>query len=192
MADFSTPLPQAGGAAAVDGAAPLLSKLMSKEWWMGHLSVLSVQATSFFNPLEFSVPGTQTEAIARIYGNSAHFKLVYAALFAPVMFFTLASSRWLRIGSFLLLALNGYAFGYHKQESLGSILGVPLPKVVTVPAVSVLIMIIFGMLNAIFYAAFLFALVGLPHMSLHNHPSGAAADALDAVELQGLSTGGSA
>ena len=94
------------------------------------------------------------------------------------------SSLWLRIGSVVLLLVYAYAFVYKKEESVLIVGGIPMPKVMASSVAAVLVMLATGMLNALIGAVFLFALVGMPHMSLHHLPSGA--DAMDSVELQAI------
>merc|ERR1719231_1606307 len=95
------------------------------------------------------------------------------------------STLWLRVGSIVLLALWLYAYGYKKEETVLIIAGVPLPKIIACSAISVVVMLATGMLNALIGALFLFALIGFPHMSLHMAPL---ADAIDAVELQAIAS----
>lgn len=173
MADFSTPLPQAG---AADTSTP--------DTWKGKLQAgfgrVRALSISFFNPLEFSRPASQADWIARVSGNASHFSPVYACFFAPVVLYTMMSSWWLCLGSLLVCALWGYA--YILKASDAEIFRIPFSKFITCSVISVLCMLMTGMINALFYAIFLFSFVGFPHMSLHNLPG--AVDALDVAELQ--------
>lgn len=91
------------------------------------------------------------------------------------------SSLWLRIGSIALCAIWFYAYGVKKEDTMISVFGITLPKVMVCSAASVIIMLTTGMLNALLGALLLFSLIGMPHMSLHTAPAG---DAIDALELQ--------
>ena len=167
MADFSTPLPQAGGAAAAADGTGVASGLVTKaKEAFSRLKVLSI---SFFNPLEFSRPASQAEWIARVSANAKHFALVYACFFAPVLIHTMMSSMWLRIGSLLICGMWGYAYGPKAADD--QIFGVPFSKLTTCATATVLVMLISGMVNALFYATVLFSLIGMPHMSLHIAPT---------------------
>ena len=70
-------------------------------------------------------------------------------------------------------------------ESSLTCFGIALPKVLSCACLSVFVMLLSGMLNALVGALFLFSVVAMPHMSLHNAPGGA--DAIDAIELQPIS-----
>ena len=185
-ADFSAPLPQAVGAAGasdgVGGLRSLLAELFSREVWAERLARVAELSKSFFNPLEFSRPSSQAEWIQRVSSNASRFSLIYSLFFAPILLHTMLSSWWLRVGSLLLLGVWGYAYGVKKDEAVLILCGVPLPKVVACSVGSVVIMLATGMLNALLGALVIFAIFGMPHLSLHQAPSGA--DAMDAVELQ--------
>jgi len=183
MADFTTPLPQAGGAASSATGPGLVAR--AKEMLPAYATRIKALSTSFFNPLEFSRPTSQTEWVARVSANAFHFKLIYFCFFAPILVNTMMSSMWLQIGALVLCGAWGYAYGVRAADE--QILGIPLSKSLTCSALSVLVMLLTGMVNALFYTLVLFSLVGMPHMSLHNMPS--AADALDAVEMQTLAPG---
>jgi hypothetical protein len=181
MADFTTPLPQAGAPSASSaGVSGLISR--AREMLPAYVSRVKALSTSFFNPLEFSRPTSQADWVARVSANALYFKPIYACFLAPILVNTMMSSLWLQIGSLVLCAAWGYAYGVRAADE--QILGIPLSKFLTCSALSVFIMLLTGMINALFYTLVLFSLVGMPHMSLHNLPS--AADALDAVEMQTL------
>ena len=199
MADFTTPLPQAGGASAtfgdsdgslLGGLKALFAFVTSRELWMGYASQIMSDSKSFFNPAEFSRPASQTEWVARVSMNSTRFRLMYFCLFLPFLLNTMLSTWWLRIGSFTLLALWAYAYGVKKDDASLTVAGVALPKTMAVGSISVLVMLVTGMLNALIGALLLFSLIGMPHMSLHQAPT--AADAIDALELQPVNTSPSA
>ena len=194
MADFSQPLPQAAGTNAnttagstlsVAGLMELLKGLVSQSAWSSLLGRFKAEAKSFFNPLEFSRPATQAEWIGRVTANASAFKLVYGIFFLPVLVSTMMSSMWLRIGSLAIIGMWGYAYGLKKEQTTLEFFGVSLPKVIACSSVSVFVMLLTGMINALFYALVLFAVVGMPHMSLHNVPA-ATSDSLDPIELQPL------
>ena len=194
MADFSTPLPQANAAAVTaattsgdaSGFMSYVKSLCSREVWVERTKNISSLSKSFFNPLEFSRPASQTEWIARVSANATRFSSIYFCFFLPILLNTMLSSWSLRIGSFFLVALWIYAYGYKKDESVLMIGGVPAPKIVACTVISILTMLITGMVNALFGAIVIFAIIGMPHMSLHMAPS--VADAMDAIELQAITT----
>ena len=187
-ADFSAPLPQAVGAAGasdgVGGLRSLLAELLSREVWAERLARVAELSKSFFNPLEFSRPTSQADWISRVSGNASRFASIYFLFFLPILLRQMLSSWWLRIGSLLLLALWAYGYIHKKEESVLILCGVPLPKVMACSIGSVIIMLMTGMLNALIGALMLFALIGMPHMSLHI--AAPSADAMDAVELQAI------
>ena len=193
MADFSTPLPQAipGAAATSSGDAKgfveYLKSFLVKDLWVEKITQISSLSKSFFNPLEFSRPTSQTDWIGRVSTNGSRFAPIYVCFFLPILIHSMMSTLWLRVGSLVLLALWLYAYGYKKDESVLIIAGVPAPKVIACSVVSIVVMLATGMLNALMGAMFLFALVGMPHMSLHNAPT---SDAMDAVELQAIAVPG--
>ena len=184
MADFTTPLPQAGATSNVGGVLGDLKGLLSKEWWTERARALTDLSRAFFNPLEFSRPASQSEWLARVPANAARFAPVYGCFFLPILLRTMLSSWWLRIGSLLLLSLWAYAYLLKKEEAVLFVCGAPVPKVIACSVASVVVMLGTGMLNALIGALFVFSVVAMPHMSLHHAPSGA--DAMDAVELQTL------
>ena len=190
MADFSAPLPQAGGAAPADDAgatsASMCAKALDRNEWRSAFARAKVLSRSFFDPREFSRPASQADWLERVSVNAAHFKMLYALVFLPVLVHTMLSSMWLRLGSCILVVLWGYAlrttgplnvFGW--EVSAGQKLYVLVP-------VSVVIGLLTGMINALVYATVIFACVTMPHMSFHEP---ARLDALDALELQTLSEG---
>jgi len=174
MADFSTPLPQAEAAEAAV-ANSWKARLTTATRAIASLSV------SFFDPRQFSRPASQAEWLVRVPANARHFAPVYACFFAPVMLHTMLSSTWYMLGSLLLCGLWCYAYGIKRGDE--QVLGVPLPKLVSCSIASVLVMLLTGMVNALFYALLVFSLVGMPHASFHVGPT---ADALDTAEVQSL------
>ena len=190
MADFSAPLPQANTGAPtatsadVTGFLSYVKSLFSREIWVTRMKNVASLSKSFFNPLEFSRPASQTEWIARVSANATRFSSIYFCFFLPILLNTMLSSWSLRIGTFALVSLWLYAYGYKKDESVLMIGGVPAPKIVACTVISVLVMLITGMINALFGAIVVFAIIGMPHMSLHMAPS--VADAMDAIELQAI------
>ena len=84
----------------------------------------------------------------------------------------------------MVCALWSYAYIIKAKEDM--IFGVPFSKFITCSGASVILMLLTGMVNALFYAFVLFSLIGLPHMSLHTLP--AAADAIDALEIETFQT----
>ena len=188
MADFSTPLPQAGGAAAAatgdTKASSSCTKVFNKQTWIVGFGKVKVLSRSFFNPMEFSKPGSQADWLERVSVNASHFKLMYALIFLPVLVHTMLSSMWLRIGSCVLILLWAYAL--LKADTM-TVFGVELrdrEKLYVLVPLSVVIGLMTGMINALLYATVLFACVTMPHMSFHTP---ARFDALDALELQNLS-----
>jgi len=188
------PLPQAGGAAATteasDSSGSMLSKLMSKAAWLSVLGKVKVLSRSFFNPLEFSRPESQADWLNRVSINATHFKPLYALIFLPIVVQTMLSSFWLRIGAVVLVLMWGYAFGFKGDAAL-NVFGFELKareKLYFLVPASVLIGLMTGMINALVYAVIVFAVVTMPHMSFHIPAS---FDALDALELQTLSTASS-
>lgn len=187
MADFTTPLPQAVPSAATTEAAGFvawLRSLFSKEAAMARMSQVMALSKSFFNPLEFSRPTSQGDWMLRVSANASRFAPIYMCFFVPIMINSMMATLWLRVGALVLCALWLYAYGYKKEETVLIVFGMPAPKVVVVATFSIIVMLATGMLNALTGAVFLFALVGMPHMSLHVAPS--AADAVDAIELQAV------
>jgi hypothetical protein len=194
MADFSTPLPQATAAVATgEGAGGALrnaiGRLLDRAAWTALIGRVGAQAKSFFNPLEFSRPASQSDWLARVSGNASRFSLLYACLFAPILVYTMLSSWWLVLGSTAIGGLWFYAYGV-KQDTTFDVFGIPLPKVLTCAVVTILVMLISGMLNALIGALFVFSFVGMPHMSLHTAPGGT--DAIDSLELQPVCSSASA
>ena len=190
MADFSAPLPQAGGAAPVDAggatSASMCAKALDRKAWSASFTRVKVLSRSFFDPREFSRPATQADWLERVSVNAGHFKMLYALVFLPVLVHTMLSSRWLRMGSCILVVLWGYALRttgplnvFGMEVSAGQKLYVLVP-------LSVVIGLLTGMINALVYATVIFACVTMPHMSFHEP---ARFDALDALELQTLSEG---
>ena len=190
MADFSAPLPQAGGAAPADDAgatsASMCAKALDRNEWRSAFTRVKVLSRSFFDPREFSRPASQADWLERVSVNAAHFKMLYALIFLPVLVHTMLSSMSLRLGSCVLVVLWGYALRttgplnvFGLEVSAGQKLYVLVP-------VSVVIGLLTGMINALVYATVIFACVTMPHMSFHEP---ARLDALDALELQTLSEG---
>ena len=190
MADFSQPLPQAGGAqpaADTEASGSMLRSMLGKAWWLATLSRVKVLSRSFFNPMEFSRPESQADWLNRVSVNAAHFKPIYALVFLPVLVHTFLSSFWLRIGAVVLALLWGYGFGV-KGDSPLNVFGFELKareKLYFLVPASLLVGLLTGMINALVYATVLFACVTMPHMSFHK---AASFDALDALELQTLSS----
>lgn len=192
VADFSTPLPGSvqqtasvgQGGSALSNLIELLKGFISPAAWASVASRIQFLAGSFFNPREFSRPASQAEWVSRVTANASHFKLIYGLFFLPLLLQTMLSSFWLQMGSIALICVWGYGYGIKKEESSLPVFGVPFPKVIVCASTSVVVMLITGMLNALLYAIFLFAVIGMPHLSLHNLPVNSAADALDAVEMQ--------
>ena len=78
MADFSTPLPQAAGAAAsqsdsTGGLVAMLKSVANKDLWMGLGVKVLALSKSFFNPAEFGRPASQADWIARVSSNAKRF-----------------------------------------------------------------------------------------------------------------------
>ena len=190
MADFSAPLPQAGGAAPVDAggatSASMCAKALDRKAWSASFTRVKVLSRSFFDPREFSRPATQADWLERVSVNAGHFKMLYALVFLPVLVHTMLSSRWLRIGSCILVALWGYAL---RTTGPVNVCGMEVSagqKLYVLVPLSVVIGLLTGMINALVYATVIFACVTMPHMSFHEP---ARFDALDALELQTLSEG---
>ena len=190
MADFSTPLPQAGGAAPTKatgaGAASICTQALDKKAWSNSFARVKVLSRSFFNPMEFSRPSSQADWLERVSVNASHFKLLYALIFLPVIVHTMLSSMWLRIGSCILAALWGYTLA---KTGTATLCGMELrdrEKLYVLVPLSVVIGLLTGMVNALVFATLIFACVTMPHMSFHEP---ARFDALDALELQTLSEG---
>ena len=192
MADFSQPLPQAGGGSAgAADAAPSTSiscsKLLDKQTWITGFGKVKVLSRSFFNPGEFSKPASQADWLERVSVNAGHFKLLYALIFLPILVHTMLGSMWLRIGSGAMVLLWGYAL--LRPEPIKAC-GLELrdrEKLYVLVPLSLLIGLMTGMINALLYATVLFACVTMPHMSFHNP---ARFDALDALELQAMNAEG--
>lgn len=190
MADFTTPLPQAVGSdsslssSEASGFLSYVKSLFDRELWMNRAKTVVSLSKSFFNPLEFSRPSSQTEWVARVSANASRFAPIYFCCFLPILLNTMLSSWSLRIGSFVLIALWLYAYGYKKDDTVLVIAGVPAPKIIACSVISIVVMLVTGMINALFGAIVIFAIVAMPHMSLHLAPS--MGDALDAIELQAI------
>ena len=191
MADFSAPLPQAGGGAApADAAAAttasMCTKALDRNAWSASFTRVKVLSRSFFDPREFSRPASQADWLERVSVNAAHFKMLYALVFLPVLVHTMLSSRWLRMGSCILVVLWGYAL---RTTGPLNVCGMEVSagqKLYVLVPLSVVIGLLTGMINALVYATVIFACVTMPHMSFHEP---ARFDALDALELQTLSEG---
>ena len=163
MADFSAPLPQAGGAAPADDAgvtsASMCAKALDRNEWRSAFTRVKVLSRSFFDPREFSRPASQADWLERVSVNAAHFKMLYALIFLPVLVHTMLSSMSLRLGSCVLVVLWGYALRttgplnvFGLEVSAGQKLYVLVP-------VSVVIGLLTGMINALVYATVIFACV---------------------------------
>ncbi len=177
MSDFSTPLPQAsGGLQATDA-------LGRRERIKRALMHFKKAAFSFANPYEFSNPSSQGEWIARVRANSKHFAAVYGVLFAPFLLHMMTSDMWLQIGAAVLGGV--WIYGYWLKADDEQLCGVPLSKFWTCLALSFVVMLLTGMLNALLTAMLMFSLVAMPHMSFHV-AAGASADALAQEEMQTL------
>mmetsp|Transcript_43370 Transcript_43370/g.113998 ORF Transcript_43370/g.113998 Transcript_43370/m.113998 type:complete len:183 (-) Transcript_43370:309-857(-) len=176
--DFSIPIgsPMPGAPAESSRQAKIKGALM-------HLKSASA---SFFNPREFSRPASQSDWIARVTANARAFSSVYALLFTPILINTMMSSNMLCLGSLVIFGLWGYAYWVKAEDEY--LFGIPFSKFLTCAAVSVLVMLLTGMLNALISCAFLFSLVAMPHLSFHAVPG--TADAMDAQEMQSLSPRG--
>lgn len=192
MADFTTPIPGSTGAVAAaaattgsegvaGGLLSALKKLFTQELWKELFNRLARDSRSFFNVYEFSRPASQGEWITRVSGNASRFAFMYGLFFLPIMLHTMNSSWSLRIGSLAVAGVWGYAYGMRPDDATITCFGISLPKVVVCACVSVVVMLLTGMLNALIGALFVFSVVAMPHMSLHTAAGG---DAIDALEMQ--------
>lgn len=196
MADFTTPIPGSRGGAgpAVQtvgdgGSAGLidaLKQLANRDMWLSIVTRLAHDSKSFFNPAEFSRPSSQGDWIARVSSNASRFAYMYTLFFLPIMLRSVLSSLWLRLGAIAVAGVWVYGYGVKRADEVLVCFNVPLPKVLCCACLSVLIMLLTGMLNALIGALLVFSIVGMPHMSLHMAPG---SDAIDAIELQPVVAG---
>lgn len=179
------------------GAAALFKSLVAKaKATFSNREALQLQVTkvrvlsrSFFNPREFSKPQTRTDGLRRLQTNITHYKAIYGIIFLVCLVYTVLSSPMLLVGVFLLAAMWIYSFVLISPDTPLTVCGFELKrreKLVALVPVSLLVVTLTGMVSSLFWVCFLSGLVAVPHAVCHEVGE---LDALDALELEGLSEG---
>ena len=75
----------------------LTGTLLAANW-----SHMAVHAKSFVNPLQFSKPVDQTEALARLRANMKQFRMLYGALYFLLLICSILASPLLLLGVLLI------------------------------------------------------------------------------------------
>mmetsp|Transcript_26089 Transcript_26089/g.69616 ORF Transcript_26089/g.69616 Transcript_26089/m.69616 type:complete len:209 (+) Transcript_26089:55-681(+) len=183
---------------ASSGALRMIKSFVAKaKTTLGNREAVSLQATkvrvlsrSFFNPREFSKPPSRTEGLRRLQTNILHYKALYGIIFFTLLVYTVLSSPTLLLGVCLVVGMWLYSFVLISPDTPLNACGFELKrreKLVALVPVSLLVVGFTGMISSLFWVFFLASLLSVPHAVCHEVGE---LDALDALELEGLSAEG--
>jgi hypothetical protein len=90
----------------------------TKMIYASHRAKTVILARSFFNPLKFSRPANQAEALTRVRANWATYKLFYGVVYGLVLVYTILSSPILLLGLFSIGSSWAYLFVLHDAHAV--------------------------------------------------------------------------
>ena len=137
---------------ASSSAGAMLAKLKSlitnREEIRMAIGKQTILARSFFAPTAFSKPESRDIWLQRVRANFAHYRSIYAILFAAVAVYTVLSSPWLLFGLSVIGGAFAYAFVLNSPETPITIAGFELKrreKMLALAPFSLLIIVICGL-----------------------------------------------
>ena len=117
---------------ASSSAGAMLAKLKSlitnREEIRMAIGKQTILARSFFAPTAFSKPESRDIWLQRVRANFAHYRSIYAILFAAVAVYTVLSSPWLLFGLSVIGGAFAYAFVLNSPETPITIAGFELKR----------------------------------------------------------------
>ena len=156
--------------------------LLAANW-----SSMAVQAKSFVNPLQFSKPLDQADALSRLRANLSQFRLLYGALYFVLLVCSILASPLLLLGVLLIGGGWGYAFVLNDPQTIITVgsyeLGRKEKLFALVPG-TLLIFLLSGLLTSLIWVAIYSSFLCVPHATFHNPPQTDAFDELS--EAAGL------
>ncbi|KAG8469516.1 hypothetical protein KFE25_005971 [Diacronema lutheri] len=144
---------------------------------------------SFLNPLKFSRPVDQGEALMRLRANWGTYKPFYGLIYFFFLLYTILSSPLLLLGLFSIGGSWAYLFVLHDAPAVVKVGGYELgrrEKLLTLIPGTIIMVAVTGALSSLVWVLFISSLVALPHAVTHEKPE---LDALDQLELEGAHLG---
>ncbi|KAJ1638461.1 PRA1 family protein-domain-containing protein [Pavlovales sp. CCMP2436] len=185
------------GGRALSGFSAFSASYMAGALWESVQSVYTsnrahtlVLARGFCNPLKFSRPADQSEALSRVRANWGTYRLFYGVIYSLVLIYTILSSPILLLGLATIGSAWAYLFVLHDAHTVVKVGQYELgrrEKLFTLIPGTIIIIAISGALSSLVWVFILSTFVSLPHAMLHHTPE---LDALDVLELEGASLGG--